>query len=394
MSERRPAASSRRTKRTRTNAENGSLSHAKPASPSVLNLCNLLPIDVLVLISEFIHYTPRIRVLQRVCKRWREAVYRSFTFLRSRDVNWNWRFVLPRFASITALDLFCIPRSNLPIVLPSLSDLRVTEDEEGGCLCSCITNASGLTVLKLALQHSCPPLTHLLPNSMESLTSLSLCAYSLPAANAYLPRLCHLTLRLNSNNDPKFSVQLILRNHASQLVHLKLRTTVDVGLTASLAELKFPVLRRLKMDIYATDNVSFLRGCPMLTQTRLTLQLANNDSLASVQHLLGVVDSVALRARPTGNTLASLLQHATRLTSIIPVGTFIYEENRHLLFPIASRLQRLSLKGNGEDCASLLASGALLEDLSLENLHIDYDLPILAGPPALVPSKLSINDYL
>src|SRR5574338_1244883 len=68
---------------------------------------NSLPMDVLVLIFEYIPQYPRLRVVKFVSKRFHSAVLRSFKTISSQDFRWNWKFVLPRFTSLTSLDISC-----------------------------------------------------------------------------------------------------------------------------------------------------------------------------------------------------------------------------------------------------------------------------------------------
>src|SRR5574338_1692675 len=79
---------------------------------------NSLPTDVLVLIFEYIPQYPRLRVVKFVSKRFHSAVLRSFKTISRYDFNWNWKFVLEHFPSITSLDISDVYSPDLPDVLP------------------------------------------------------------------------------------------------------------------------------------------------------------------------------------------------------------------------------------------------------------------------------------
>src|SRR5574338_548276 len=99
---------------------------------------NSLPMDVLVLIFEYIPQYPRLMVVKFVSKRFHSAVLRSFKAISSRDFPWNLKFVLPRFPSITSLDISNVEPSDLPDVLPPRISTLTIKHHNDDCTCSLI----------------------------------------------------------------------------------------------------------------------------------------------------------------------------------------------------------------------------------------------------------------
>ena len=110
--------SSKRYRKDESNDAGGGVVGVSSSLSSSFPSINSLPMDILVLIFEYIPQYPRIRVLKFVSKRWHSAGMRSFSSLSTLDFLWNWKFVLPRFPSITSLNVSYVESSNLPDVLP------------------------------------------------------------------------------------------------------------------------------------------------------------------------------------------------------------------------------------------------------------------------------------
>lgn len=377
-----------RPARKRTAAD--ALSHATPDAPTRSVVphprLDVLPLDVLGLILDFIPRCPRLRSVSRVSKRWRSAVMRTITHaqlrpdtmqemlallpcLTSAEVSWDQQpstLALP--TRLRRLSFFHVGSGVLDVVssIPPLEDLVFRQHGHGNLLRACI-GASLTSLTSLTLEHS-------MYTSHLWLTTL-----------ATTPRMPALTLlRLSAchaSNEVLERIADFLELHCSQLTSLTLRPPPggDEATRARLAAITYPALRTLTLGAFmsVTHFAQFIRNASQLTQLSVTLQHARHLHRLLHSHVQSLTalelppqSGIKFLPRPVLAWLATL-PSLQSLDSLLQIDADF--DPAHAVF--VPRIRRLRIKDT-RVCPEALTTAVNVASLFL-------CVPLLYAPPLL-----------
>lgn len=233
--------------------------------------------DILFSIFSQIHIRPRILVVSRVCKRWRQAVLRCPTSLIGLHL-------LPAALTRACASLLMIteiacttPLHSMPY-LPHVTSLITLPRP---CASESYHLFTGLANLNLCIDNQCTCAIQLIKGNASTLTTLQLrggmsashTATIKAIAALSLPRLRNLRLHFSKNRDSiAFALGDFLHHHSGQLTSLALSLPL-FGVFSSLHSLE---LSYESLDVRSFS--ALLRNAPRLVDLSLELSTANFDA--------------------------------------------------------------------------------------------------------------------
>lgn len=342
-----------------------------------------LPSDVWECVLSFVPLRPRLLVAALVCRRWWSIVHALPVTLPPLPPA-ALAAALARLPTVTALD-------DLPQGVCAPPALRRVSLQRRGFAnlahaAAHLTHLTSLESLTLLPWPEPRLASALLAASAASLTHLSLrarrtlCGHSaLPLlAAAALPRLASLSLLWDARDHDLFThrhdaalLRSVLAAYASQLTSLQLHAVSDPPGGALLADLHFPILRRLVLDWVLTPTAGCgfdpSRQAPALTSFGVTVfpSALGTTALAALGPLLTHVRCEVPLSRDTEDRLMHTL-------SLLPSLRSLRTHSK----------ARLQLLGPCTTLRTLVITGDALSDVAWEQLRLPWLTTLVLDCPS------------